>query len=171
MKLNVLMLIMLGILSIVFSTGNLIEVSNAESDYSISISDTSYEFVKTREAGGSTWVYYNISIVLHNSGSMISDDITLEIVGDDEIPLYDNDTIAAGGYRVFTFENFFFHGLGDHQVNISFFPTEITIQRTPDNFGNASFIIPYGGEEESTPGFEFVALLVASFLVFLRRRF
>ena len=132
--------------------------------YNISIADKNYEIYKISEINTQTIVYYNISITLKNSGNLNSDDVTLEIVGDDDIPLYVNDTISPGSVREFKWENkeFFLVGPWDHYINISYYPTDPTIERNGNNSGEDSLILKYNeaSGDGDTPGFEAIFLFV-----------
>jgi len=139
-------------------------IASQENYYKISIADKSYEIYEISERNAQTIIYYDLSIILKNSGNLNSDDVTLEIIGDDELPLYVNDTIPPGGVREFKWENkdFFLVGPWDHYINISYYPTDPTIGRNENNSGEDSLILKYNEASGNgdTPGFEAVFLLV-----------
>lgn len=172
MKSKVLLTIFISIFCLGFFSGFLVNISSAEDKYyEISIIEKNYEISSIKDIKGRTFVFFNISITLKNSGNMISDDITLEIVGEDEMPLYKNYTIPAEGYKEFTFDEFYLQGLGEHQVNLSYYPTNID-NWNDYNHGKDVLILQSGGngDDSSTPGFEAIFLIMTIVVyVFLTR--
>jgi len=144
-------------------------IPSQEDYYKISIEDKIYEIHKITEVNAQTIIYYNISIILKNSGNLKSDDITLEIIGDDELPLYVNDTILPNGVREFKWENeeFFLVGPWDHYINISYYPTDPTIGRNAENSGIDTMILTYAESTDNTPGFEsiFAITIIVLFVI------
>ena len=141
---------------------------SAQGVTTISLVDESYEVYKIEEKGGQTIVYYNISITLENSATEESDDITLEIVGDDDIPLYKNSTIPAGGQWTFTWEKneYFIAGAWDHYINISYYSTNNPNIKKTDRLNLAY----QPSTSEGTPGFEaFLTLILLSLFVLIKK--
>jgi len=165
MKSKCIITVVIGLLCCGLFFGIFIDTISAQEDYyEISIVEKSYEIYEISEINAQTIIYYNISITLKNSGNLNSDDVTLEIIGDDELPLYANDTIPHGGVREFKWENedFFLVGSWDHYINISYYPTDPTIGRNENNSGEDSLILKYNeaSGDGDTPGFEAAFLLV-----------
>lgn len=156
----------------VFS-GILTEICNAEDrDYNISIGDATYEVIKIDDSKTTVVVYYKIGIVLHNSGNKISDDITLEMK--DALGVYPrNGTILPGESREFVFDDWPLMGLGEHLIDIGFYPTDLNIPRGEYNSGSTSLVLSADGkgDDKSTPGFELVSLMSAIALyLFIRKK-
>ena len=163
MKSKVILFTLMFLLFIGFFTGNFIKICNAEDQYSISIIDKSYEFVRTVEVGDQTYVYYNITIIMNNSGNDISDNITLHIEDDQGYSGYYYYTFSPKELKEFIFDDWPLLGLGEHQININFYPTDLDVTISEDNSGSTSLVLSTDGEsdDKSTPGFELVSLISA----------
>lgn len=152
--------------------GVLTDTCDAENGYyKISIEDISSEFIKTTKKGGVTYVYFNIIVTLYNSGDIESDNITVEL--QDEFGNYINKgTIKAGETKMFIFGEHPLEGLGKHTLDVSYYPTDINIERTKDNTGSETFTVKHGNNnnDNSTPGFEFIFLISTVVFVFLIRK-
>jgi hypothetical protein len=159
------------IIFLTFSThlGMVINLSSAEDEnYNISIADMTYTFVKTEGIRGREFDYYNVVITLTNSGNVVSDDITVEIIGEDGLPEKRNQIIPANGENNYIFSNFYLEKSPEHKINVSYYPSGLTVhERNEYNSGIDSFIISTASNNsESTPGFELLLFLIA-FLVYL----
>jgi len=163
-KLKWIYLLGIALVCFGFLSTILVDIGTSQDDfYNISLSDMRYEITRTEILQNQEVVYYNIYITLSNLGTIDSDDITLEIVGDDGLPLYDHDVIPAGGSRVFSWEDphFVFIGAIDHYINISYYPTDLSISRTEQNLGEDYLILEYNDNRDgNTPGFEFILLIM-----------
>lgn len=173
MKSKIFLLMLISILFFGVFSGVLTEICNAEGrDYNISIEDTTYEVIKIDDSKATVVVYYKISIVLHNSGNKISDDITLEM--NDAFGVYlRNGTILPGGSREFVFDDWPLMGLGEHLIDISFYPTDLNIPREEYNSGSTSLVLSADskGDDKSTPGFEIILVITAIIVItFLGRK-
>jgi hypothetical protein len=170
MKSKIFLLMLAGILFTVFFSGNVSEICIAEDEfYKISM-DTSSEFVKTTEIGGDTWIFFNISITLHNFGNIESDNITVEL--QDEYSNYTREGSVMPGERTFIFVEHPLLGLGKHKLGVSYYPTDLSIPMNDDNSGYTTFAVEYenGDDDGSTPGFEIISLICIVVLIVLIRK-
>ncbi len=163
------------IIILTFSTllGMVNNLSSAEDEnYIISIVNMNYNFVKTEEIRGREFDYYNVVITLKNSGTVDAEDITVEIVGEDGLPEKRNQTIPAKGENNYIFSDFYLEKSPDHQINVSYYPSGLTVhERNEYNSGIDSFIISTSNNNsESTPGFEFISFFIAFLLYYVIRK-
>ena len=176
MKLKYVPIVAICLLYFGILSGIFIDSINAQESYKISITDKSYEISNIQEINGQTIIYYNISITLSNLGDVISDDITLKIVGDDGLPLYRNASILPGDVKKFEWasDEFFLVGATDHYINISYYPTDSDIEVNSDNSGEDVLILKYTGNtgDNNTPGFESVLfiLILVGYIIYTKFR-
>lgn len=161
MKLKMLLLVFIATLFLGGISYSLLGTANAENgDYKISIIEKNYEIFRIREVNDQKWVYFNISITLHNSGGIVSDDITVKI--EDEDGWYvRNDTLAAHESKTFIFEDHPLLGTGEHKIDISFYPTDKNVVLTEYNHGEDVLILMPEENNNFIPGFEAVLLGMA----------
>ena len=149
-----------------FVFANIGEIGASQDDsYEISITDTAYE--KTDVNDVHNIVYYNISVTLENSGTIESEDITLQIT-DEDGNYTRNGTILPGSSKTFIFTDHPLIGLNDHTITLSFFPTDEFAQKNEYNSGEDSLTLIYnqGSGSDTTPGFESM-LFIFSLSLFL----
>jgi len=171
MKSKVFLLILTGILFTSLFSGNVFETCTAEDEfYKISMYESS-EFVKTTEIGGDTWVFFNISITLYNSGNIKSDNITLKLQDEDSNYTREG-SVMSGETKTFTFVEHPLMGLGEHKLDVSYFPTDLSIPMNDDNSGYKMLVVSYEDSDGdgSTSGFEIISLICILALVVLMRK-
>jgi len=171
MKSKVFLFILAGILFTGFFSGNVSEICIAEDEfYKISM-DTSYEFVKTTEIGGDTWVFFNISITLHNFGNIESDNITAKLQDEDSNYTQEG-SIMPGKTKTFIFVEHPLLGLGEHKLGVSYYPTDLSVPINDDNSGYKTLAVEYGdgNGNGSTPGFEIISLICIVFFIVIIRK-
>jgi len=170
MKSNVFLLMLTGILLIGLFSGNIIEMCNAEDEYYKISMDVSSEFVKATESGGKTWTFFNIIIALYNSGNVKSDNITVKL--QDEDANYTREgSVMPGENKTFIFVEHPLLGLGEHKIDISYYPTDLTVRTNNDNSGSTILTVGYDNDDDaSTPGFELTFIIIAAAFVFLIRK-
>ena len=146
------------------------EIGASQDDsYEISITDTTYE--KTDVNDVHNIVYYNISVTLENSGTIESEDITLQIT-DEDGNYTRNGTILPGSSKTFIFTDHPLIGLNDHTISLSFFPTDQFAPKNEYNSGEDSLTLIYnqGSGFDTTPGFEaFFTLIILSLFVLIKK--
>ena len=144
-----------------------------ENPYRIVLSDPTYNYIKTVGGGTQIFEYFNINVTLRNLGANESDQITIELI--------DQDNIQSGVKRYYTFsplekKTFLFadhpiSGTGDHNITIKFYPTNET-KNASYNSGSGTFVI-YKNDSEggSTPGFEITLIIITfALFVFLKKK-
>ena len=134
--------------------------------------DASSEFVKTTEIGGDTWVFFNISITLYNSGNIESDNITVKLQ-DEDSNYTRKDSVMPGETKTFIFVEHPLLGLDKHKLGVSYCPTDLSIPMNDDNSGYITLAVEYGdGDSDgSTPGFEIISLIcIMALIVLIRKR-
>ena len=167
MKLKKCLIFTVGIILIGLFSQILIQTCTAE-PAKLSITSQTFKVSKTTVIGEQTYVFYNISIVMHNTGAETSQNTTLRIVDDEGIPADRKNTFAPGDYKEFTFTDWPLTGTGEHQINISYYPTDQNVPVTGDNSGNTTFFVSSSDgstSQKSTPGFEIVIFLGAIVLI------
>jgi hypothetical protein len=147
----------------------------------ISIKNVSVQLVETREPVGNRVVHvYNIIAVLHNSGDVKSDEITVYFY-DPEFnktttppmklsPL--NTSLNPNENKTFILANWPTPLSGDIPINISFGLSSPKILPTSENSGYYVYTLSINGEKKttSTPGFEIACILVAIMILVMCRR-
>ena len=150
--------------------------SAKDRNYDITILDTSYEFLKSVGSGTqTTFEYYKINIVLHNSGPDVSENVTLSIEDpDDLVPVKQNYTFMPDETKTFVFgdnNNYMIQGTGDHLINVTVYVNESeNILAYKQMIMNKYGTTP---EDTSTPGFEFILFTISLMMllvIFKRRR-
>jgi hypothetical protein len=166
MKSNVLLALFvslscLGAFSTVF-----IDVCSAEEDYIISMDEPTYEFIQSKELGGRTYAYFSITVVLHNSGTEPSPEMTVEIEDEYQLPERLNDTLGPGESKTFVFDEIELPPVEDkneYKAYISYYPTDELIRNSYNQHEEVLTLeIPeQEGDGGFTPGFEIVLLVLA----------
>lgn len=143
----------------------------ADNDYIISIDNMSYTVLDTKNIGGRTWVSYNISIVLYNSGNLKSDEITVKIY-DNLDNLSESKVINPGEYKIY----YFLTNLvsGEHDLEIDYYP-KLVDKRNEYNTGSSTFKIGAVASKENDddnpiPGFEISLFIVIILFLILRKK-
>ena len=158
---KMILIIMLGVLFISIFSGVLVDKCSAEEPYILSMDDPTYEFVSSLEVGGRIYVTFNINVILHNSGAVVTPIIIVKILDDDEIPMYRNGTISPGDSTSFLFNDVIFRpveGKNEYNAYISYYP-DVT-DAANENQGETTLILKISDLKDgsSTPGFEIVFL-------------
>jgi hypothetical protein len=177
MKSKIFRSLSIGILLLCFFPVILFEGCDAEDiNQEISIVDKSYEVVKTEKIGTQTVVYFKINITLYNSGNITSEDITVSIWDEnDGLQTHRNGTIPPGKSLPFVFgenNDWMVVGLGEHNVNIIFSPTNES-RKTQYNSGSSTLIISTDDtiNDNSSPGFEIILIVISIVsLMFFKRK-
>jgi len=139
-------------------------------NYNIFIKDTSTDFVKSIDIGGTTYEYYDIRITLHNSGDVISDNITVKL--QDELDNYtQNKKVNPGEDETFTFTNHPLPGEDQHTLYVSYYATDLD-KRGGHNTGSTTITTDYSDNEnnDSIPGFGIITLLWVILLLFITKK-
>ena len=171
MKSKVFLLMMAGILFTGLFSGNVFEICTAEDElYKISMNASS-EFVKTMETGGNTWIFYNISITLYNSGNVESDNITVKLQ-DEDSNYTREDSVMPGETKTFIFVEHPLLGLGEHKLDVNYYPTDSSIPKKDDNSGYTTLDVEYRDSDGdgSTPGFDIISIICIMALIVLLRK-
>lgn len=172
MKYKITKVILSFIISIFLVLIILLSINSlAESNYDIEVVDTDYEFLETMHQ---KFNKYDIIITLKNNGDEDSDDITIKVREENEgenLSVFRNGTVKAGETMQFSFEDWIVSGTGEHTVIYEYFPTNENIETNNYNSGTGSFKINDGSvENEDTPGFELVLVLLAIISIYLIKR-
>ena len=142
--------------------------TSQEGDFTISITDKSYDVIKIDE--NNEIITYNIIITLTNEGNVKSDNMTIRIRDEDDINLTKQYTFNPGESKTFIFDEYPVIGLKDHEISIFFYPTidEIYIEDNL-NHGEDILVLKYGknNEDNNTPGFSipFIISIIAIYVL------
>jgi len=142
-----------------------------EESYNIIISNTTYDYIKTEGSGTQIFEFFNINITLRNLGVNGSDEITVELIDQDNMSVRRKYTFDPLEKKSFLFSNHPISGTGDHEITINFYPTDET-KKNNYNSGSEIFVINKGNlTGGSTPGFEItLILLVLTLFIFLKEK-
>lgn len=123
-------------------------------EYKINILDKNYQVSFVEEKGEQTGVYYDIFITVKNQGPDISDNITLSLYDEFDLPLSLNYTFDSDETKTFTFNDYPVIGIGSHEIRIELYPTNESLRKT-SNTVTDTITLNYTPENEtSTPGIE-----------------
>ena len=86
--------------------------------------------------------YYTIFITIKNTKTTPSEELTVELLDEWDLPTRKTGNIQPQQTKTFTFEDIPFAGGSTHQVTVRYYPTNETL-RTPDNQGSTTFNISY----------------------------
>ena len=160
----------IGILFLGVIFGFFIDMCNAEDEYVLSIEEPSYALVETLEKGGRIYATFDITIALYNSGTIKSNNITVEIKDRMDIIVKNKNTVPPKEYKSFIFKNVEFppdENSNKYTVYITYNPTDPFTIRNNKNAGEYELILSLPGDEDensSTPGFEIVIFITVVFL-------
>lgn len=172
MKLKYSIGLVLGIILFVLCINIFTIASSAIDDsYHISIKDTSAKYLKTRTHGDYEFPYYDISITLHNSGNVPSDNITVKLR--DEDGNYTKEVVINPGEdKTVVFNEHIFWGKIKRTVHFEYYATELD-KRNIHNSGSTTLIInpdKSGASAASTPGFEVLIVLIGIIFVLIMNK-
>jgi len=142
-----------------------------EAPYTIILSNTVYDYIKSEGSGTQVFEFFNINITLRNLGTNASDEITIELIDQDNTSVYRKYTFDPLEKKSFLFNNHPISGTGDHDIVIKFYPTNET-KKASYNSGSETFVINKNNSQKgSTPGFEITFLIAAiALFIFLKRK-
>ena len=128
----------------------------------VSMLDVSYYCYKTDSSPSKFYYYINVSI--HNSGDEPSIPIDVMIIEDEHIICPDyckNVSIDIHENKIFTFD--WCTPSASKAIEIAFAPSDPEILKNQHNSGSQSLMImaEQSNQEESTPGFELVTIVVS----------
>ncbi len=142
-----------------------------ENPYDIMIYNTTYNYIKTEEAGTQIFEFFNINITLRNLGTNNSDEITLELIDQDNISVKREYIFDPLEKKSFLFSNHPISGTGDHELTIKFYPKNQT-RKADYNSRSETFVINKDDSKGgSTPGFEITLTTIAlAIFIFLKKK-
>jgi hypothetical protein len=180
MKSKKLLWLIIGILC-AYLFVNFEPVSCAQQESSLFIKTVSAQLVETREPVGNRTIHvYNIMAVIHNSGTVKSDQITVYFYD----PEYNKSTtpplklapsnlsLNPNEDETFVLQNWPTTLTGEIPINISFRPSDPNVVLNQYNSGSYVYMLSIGNTKKSTstPGFEIAIVLVALLLFLLRKQ-
>ncbi len=108
--------------------------------------------------------YYTIFITIKNTKTTPSEELTVELLDEWDIPTRKTDSFQPQETKTFTFEDIPFAGGSTHQVTVKYYPTNETL-RTPDNQGSTSFNVSYNTNTQNDSPFLHPIFLMSIILV------
>lgn len=147
----------------------------------VTIQNVDVQLVETRKImENRTITIYNISAVLHNSGDLKSDEISVFFYD----PGYINTTLPSirltpfnlsldpGETKIFSLLKWPTTLSGDVPINISFKPSSANIVETEYNHGYYIYSLHIGNDDTttSTPGFEILIVFLAILVLFVWKK-
>jgi hypothetical protein len=108
--------------------------------------------------------YYTINITIKNTKTTPSEELTVELLDEWDLPTRKTDSFQSQETKTFTFEDIPFAGGSTHQVTVIYYPTNETL-RTPDNQGSTTFNISYNSATTYDSPFLHPILLISIILL------
>jgi hypothetical protein len=118
--------------------------------YAISIVNKTYELSDTSTKGTQTASYYDILITIKNQGVSYTDDITVELVDEFDIPTTKNYTFQPSEIKTFQFKEYPVVGTGQKNITIRYYPSNES-RINQGNSGSTFLIIGEIQQQSSTP--------------------
>lgn len=138
--------------------------------YNIEIVNKNYELTDTTSQGSQTAYFYTILITLKNEGTDFSDDISIEVIDDMDIPTIQNYTFSPSEIKTFQFKDYPLVDAGPHELTIKYYPTNES-RTNQGNSGSTTMIIDESQEQTSTPYLSVSFLICFILLIaFIRKR-
>jgi hypothetical protein len=176
MKQKRLFLLMLMLFCLSFSS--LFSAVCSAQETGVTITNVSAQLLQTRTIGTRVIRYYSIIVVLHNSDSTASTEISVKFHDPEynaTYPPYNllptNYSLMPGESKTFNFSQWPTPLTGDVPINVSFSPSSLSVPAKKSNSGYYVYSLHIGTSEtkKSTPGFE-AAFLVVAFIVVIAIR-
>jgi hypothetical protein len=145
----------------------------------VTITSVNALLVKNSTVGTRQFHYYNIYVVLHNSGNTASEDITVKF----HDPEYNQSlgmiilrpevaSLLPGETKTYNITAWPTSLTGNVPINISFSPSSLNIPPNKTNSGYYLYTLHIGttNTKKSTPGFELAFVFIAIMLFALQRK-
>jgi len=118
--------------------------------------------------------YYTIFITIKNTKTTPSNEITIEIIDEWELPTRKTETFQPQESKTLTFEDIPFAGGNSHQVTVKYYPSNES-QRTLENQGSTTFNISYNTTTQNDspflhPIFLVLTILLATIIIKKKKR-
>jgi hypothetical protein len=170
-------LFLLTLILFCLSLSSLISTVCCAQEAGVLITSVNTKLMKTITVGNNSIRYYNITVILHNSGSTKSDELSVKFYD----PQFNATTaplilksLNSSNYSIPPGENKIFYSdwptplSGDVILNITFSPKSPGVQTNKYNSGYYLYTLHIGSPQtkKSTPGFELAVLLVAIIILF-----
>ena len=125
----------------------------------IKILNKNFQISAIDDKGAQTGVYYDVMITLINEGSEQSENITLTLYDEFDLPLSKNYTFNPSETKTFVFKDYPIIGTGSQEIRIELFPTNESL-RTPSNTISDTMNLTYSSPDDtSTPSIQFIGIL------------
>lgn len=127
---------------------------------SISILHKEYVFISSETIGINTFETFTIHITLKNNEQIETEEITITIIDQDELPIHRYVTFSSEETKTISFVDHVISGTGEHLVNITIYPTnepDTIILRDSMILSRPGFV---NNESDGTPGFTFPFLIM-----------
>lgn len=132
----------------------LTSVQASTQDYELTLINTDYSKTEEETIGQDLVVKYDVIVTLANRGNSTTDEITLKLIDDEDFSVTQKYTFDSMETKTFTFNDYPLTGTGDHELTISYSPTNTSIQKTNSNSGTETITINY--EESSSNNTPFI---------------
>ena len=169
---SLILALLITVVSLVFANNVLAKDNGYDLDF---VGEPEYELVNEVTKGGKVigWSY-KINVKIQNTGDTQSPETIVNVTDDEGITISKTTTIDPGETKTIVF-NWSTLSSKDQIIQTSFYPSNIDSSHTQYNSGSTSFNMLIGGEDEvtatSTPGFEFLILVLAAIgMVLLKKR-
>lgn len=159
-------ILLIGLLSIFFINIQS-NICTAENDnYKISLVEKKADYVKERIIGKFTYVYYDITVKLHNSGTDPSQNMIIKLkqVGWQNLTSDKEIIIGPGEYYTYFKEGYMVES-DVQELYVEYYPTHLDY-RNSQNTGETTLALSGQKNEEndSIPGFEITLFIISSII-------
>lgn len=154
-----------SIIGIIILTLLLTSIAVNAQEYELSIVDTNYSQTKEETVGGEKVVIYDVFITIANQGTTPSDEIKITLTDDEEFTVTKEYTFEVMETKTITFENHPLTGTGDHELTITYAPTNTSITKTNANSGSKSLTVSYKDSSNTDTPFVHAICLVSLFII------
>ncbi len=140
-------LILISIIFLLSMVSSLLPIVSA-SNYTITIKEKLFEETDTKTVGINTIKIYTITVILENEGTEISDNMTVEILGDN-MSVNKYNYIMPGESKAYIFTDY---PSNSEEIAVNYYPADNNIDKTSANSGNTTIKLNANGQTtETTP--------------------
>jgi hypothetical protein len=166
-------IILKSIIGILILTLLLTSIPVTAQEYELSVVDTKYSQTKEETVGGEKVVMYDVFITIANQGTTPSDEIKFTLTDDEDFTVTKEYTFEVMETKTITFENHPLTGTGDHELTITYAPTNTSITKTNANSGSETITVSYTESTNTDTPFIHPLYLLSLFIIvglFLKKK-
>jgi len=144
-------------------------------EYELSIVDTKYSKTREETVGEEKIVMYDVFITIANQGSDSSDEIRFTLTDDEGFSISQEYTFEGNETKTLTYDDYPLTGTGEHQLTITYGPTNTSIPKTNTNSGSKIITITYKDDSNTDtpfihPIYIFLILILVGMYITKKKR-